>query len=424
MKTCIQHTFFALLFLTLHASTVYAQNSRGLQYFRSPGKEGLNVFETSKSDTVGFEGMKVNIGADFALQFQSINHTTSSLDTLAKLGSNFNLPTANLNLNVQLEDGLRLSLITYLSSRHHPETWVKGGHIQIDKLDFIRKDLLAGFMRMATLRVGLDEINYGDAHFRRSDNARAIYNPFVGNYIMDAFTTEAFADLTLQKNGILVVAGVTNGKLNQSVVKEDLDIKPGAFGKIGYDRVFGNDTRIRLTGSFYSSPGYDNGQYLYSGDRTGARYYAVMQEKGASDNFRSGRYSPGFKKYNSFQINPFVKWKGIEFFGLVELIEGDKNKEITGGSFTQFGAEIIYRFLKNESLYFGGRYNMVSGKEDSNAKTKEINRFNLGGGWFLTKNVLIKAEYVQQNYTGDGWMGSIFEGGQFQGAVIEAVIGF
>ena len=34
---------------------------------------------------------------------------------------------------------------------------------------------------IVTVRVGHMEINYGDAHFRRSDNGNAMYNPFVGN---------------------------------------------------------------------------------------------------------------------------------------------------------------------------------------------------------------------------------------------------
>ena len=53
-------------------------------------------------------------------------------------------------------------------------------------------------MQIATLRVGHLEINYGDAHFRRSDNGNALYNPFVGNYIMDAFTTEIGGEVYLK----------------------------------------------------------------------------------------------------------------------------------------------------------------------------------------------------------------------------------
>ncbi|MDV7392919.1 hypothetical protein RZS08_16230, partial [Arthrospira platensis SPKY1] len=123
-----------------------------------------------------------------------------------------------MNLDVQLQDGVRMHLRTYLSSRHHTEAWVKGGHIQMDNLDFISEGFLSGLMKNARIRIGMDDINYGDSHFRRSDNARGIFNPFVGNYIMDSFTTEVFGEFTYLKDGFIGVLGVTNGKLNQSVI--------------------------------------------------------------------------------------------------------------------------------------------------------------------------------------------------------------
>lgn len=196
------------------ASNTFAQNQRNLQYFRTPGVKGLNVFETTK-DSAGpeFDGLKVRLGGDFTLQFQAIDHSTSSGDTLATMGNNFNLPTANLNLDVQLLDGMRVNMNTYLSSRHHREAWVKGGYIQVDNLNFIKQDFLKSLTDMMTIKVGLDEINYGDAHFRRSDNARAFYNPFVGNFLMDGFSTEAFGEVNLQKKDFLLVLGLSNGNL-------------------------------------------------------------------------------------------------------------------------------------------------------------------------------------------------------------------
>lgn len=425
MKTTILFNSILLLSAICTNIQAFAQDERDLQYFRSPGLEGINRFETTKdSSRVPFTGVKVRVGGDFALQFQAIDHSTGSTDTLATLGNNFNLPTANLNLDVQLADGVRMNLVTYLSSRHHPEAWVKGGYIQVDKLDFIKQGFLENVMKVLTIKAGLDEINYGDAHFRRSDNARAIYNPFVGNYIMDAFNTEAFGELYFQKNGFLVMGGLSNGNLNQTVVKGTKEPKPSIYGKLGYDKQLTDDLRIRLTGSAYNSPGYDNGQYLYSGDRTGARYYNVMQLYDAQDNFRSGRFSPGFWKFTAFQVNPFVKWKGLEFFGIYELVSGDQSKTATGGSYTQMGAELLYRIGEKEKFYVGGRYNVVSGKDTSGAATKSIDRLNIGGGWFLTENVMVKAEYVNQSYSGNGWSGSVYQGGRFNGAVIEAAISF
>lgn len=232
-----------------------------IQYFRENSKQGLNVFETDKTDTVIFDGVKVRIGGDFAMQFQTLNQSNMQ-GNLVDLGTNFNLPSANLNLDVQLLDGVRMHLRTYLSSRHHNEAWIKGGYLQIDKLDFVKSGFLENVMNYTTITIGLDEFNYGDAHFRRSDNARAIFNPFVGNYIMDAFSTEAFGEITIQNNGWLGVAGITNGKLNQNVViNPNSDNKPSFYGKLGYDKQLNSDLRFRLTGSCYINNGTTTGTW-------------------------------------------------------------------------------------------------------------------------------------------------------------------
>lgn len=421
-----------LVSICLFSMGLMAQQKQ-LQYFRTNDRNGLNVFETSKTDSVTFEGVRVRVGGDFAMQFQNLSQENDA-NNLVDLGTDFNLPTANLNLDVQLIDGVRMHLTAYLSSQHHEETWVKGGHIQMDKLDFISPGFLEEIMNYTTIRIGLDEFNYGDAHFRRTDNARAIFNPFVGNYIMDSFSTEAFGEVTVQKSGLLAVVGVTNGKLNQNVVKnENTDNKPSFYGKVGIDKQLKDDLRVRLTGSIYTNQGTTSGTWLYGGDRSGARYYNVLHTLPDADGNTQGgefegRYNARFKKLTAVQINPFVKFKGLEFFGIFEVASGS-NEIITPvadkeGSFTQLAAELIYRFGQDERFYVGGRYNTVKGKTvESATDDLEINRFNLGGGWFLSKNIVVKAEYVNQEYAGNAWAGR-FAGAQFDGFNLEAAISF
>lgn len=420
-KVNIWYTLSVLTLMLVASSTVYGQQPT-LQFFRPNNKAGLNVFEPSKKNNVPFDGIKVRVGGDFAMQFQSINQT-NALDSLVELGSNFNLPTANLNLDVQLYDGLRMHLRTYLSSRNHPEAWVKGGYIQIDKLDFIKSGFLQELMDVTTITIGMDEFNYGDAHFRRSDNARAIFNPFVGNYIMDAFSTEAFGEITVQKSGFLGVVGITNGKLNQGVVvNANTDNKISFFGKLGYDKQLKDDLRVRLTGSWYINKGTTNGTWLYGGDRAGSRYYNVMETlNGDGSNFE-GRFNPRFRQLTAIQVNPFVKYKGLEFFGIYEVASNSDDQG--GGAFTQLAAELLYRFGSTEQFYLGGRYNTVSGEMSETAANQEINRLNVGGGWYMTKNVMLKLEYVNQQYEGTGWTNTKYAGGEFNGVNIEAVIGF
>ncbi|WP_370627623.1 hypothetical protein [Algoriphagus sp. NBT04N3] len=95
-KEIIQSLLVAILILA--SGVVYAQQP-ALQYFRPNDKNGLNVFEPSKEDTVIFDGLKVRVGGDFAMQFQGIRQSNTA-GNLTKLGSDFNLPSANLNLDV------------------------------------------------------------------------------------------------------------------------------------------------------------------------------------------------------------------------------------------------------------------------------------------------------------------------------------
>lgn len=413
MKALTKNTTFVIVMSLFAGVSVMGQAKKNLQNFRSVDKSGINVFEAPKTPNTEFDGLYVWVGGDFALQFQGLTQENSG-DSLADINSNFNLPTANLNIDVQLEKGLRMHLRTYLSSRHHTEAYVKGGYMQIDNLDFIQEGLLSELMESVRIKVGMDQINYGDAQFRRSDNASALYNPFVGNYIMDSFTTEPFMEVTVLNSGFIGVIGGTNGRLNQSVTSTDDGFV--VFGKLGFDIQPQEDLRLRLTGSFYNSSDKGTRDYIYGGDRAGSRYYAVAE---GSD--FSGRFNPRYAYQTAFQINPFVKYQGLEFFGLIEQVN---NGADAGGGFTQLGGELIYRFGADENVYLGGRYNTVTGEQTDAASEIEISRINFGGGWFLTENVLTKLEYVKQSYDGDGYNGSLYQGAEFSGIMVEAVISF
>jgi len=391
---------------------------RDLPNFRAPDQSGINEFEPTKDIVEGeFEGVQVRLGGAFAIQLQGLDQENAGpwesrgeTKTLAELGTDFNLPTANMTFDVLLAKGVRVHLNTYLSSLNHNEAYVKGGYLQIDNLDFISEGLASGIMDNVRVKVGHMENNYGDAHFRRTDNAMALYNPFVGNYLMDSFTTEVGAEVYYFNGPWLAMVGFTNSNLNQSAIKQDTD--PSYLAKLGYDNQISEDFRFRLTGSFFTSSQrqmgkYGSSQYLYSGDRAGTRYYDVMD-----GSFRAGRLNPNFgTELTSFMINPFLKYGGLEFFGIIETASG--SDDVT---WNQYAGELIYRFGQDENLYLGARYNTASDDD------KSVNRFNLGGGWFMTKNILAKVEYVNQQY--NDYPAGVYEDAKFNGFNIEAVISF
>ena len=422
----------ALLGFALSAGAQGLQ--RDMQFWRPYDKRGINIFETGKADSVAFEGLKVRIGGHFTQQFQSLSHENNAdvvnnqngvnLNQLIEIGSGTNLAAANLNIDVALADGVRLNLITYLSSRHHPEAWVKGGYLQVDKLGFLNIDGLDWFDKYLTLRVGHMEINYGDAHFRRTDNGNAMWNPFVGNYIMDAFTTEVGGDLFFQNNGFLALVGITGGEIQGGVTNPSARM-PSFLGKLGYDKQLSDELRVRLTGSIYTTKGSARNT-LWGGDRAGSRYYLVMENTLAttSANFTSGRINPGqTNNITAWVINPFVKYAGLEIFGNFEQSKGRAANESVDRTWKNMGGDLVYRFGTFEKFYVAGRYNKVNGPLAGSGLEVSVDRYQIGGGWFVTKNILAKIEYVNQNYN-DYARSSIFSEGRFHGLMFEGVIGF
>jgi hypothetical protein len=263
--------------------------------------------------------------------------------------------------------------------------------------------------------------NYGDAHFRRTDNADAIHNPFVGNNVLDAFTTEVGAEVTYQSNGFLAMGGF-GGALNPTVNNPD-DRAPSWRGKLGCDTQVNDLIRVRLTGSAYTTVSSNDGQ-LHSGDRAGSRYYNVV---GGGD--WSGRVRINYnEEVTAFMINPFVKIGGLELFGTVESLSGEA-PGLSDGSATQYAGEAVYRFW-NEDLFVGTRYNTMSGDvnlagfgDPPNWNDVTVDRWQLSAGWFMTENILVKGEYVTQSYE-DYPAGMPGAEAEFDGFMLEGVVSF
>jgi hypothetical protein len=399
-------------------------------------------FEEVKLTTENFKNVHATIGADFALQYQAVENVGSMAKggDFMPLGSGLNLPTANFTINGELAPGVRVSLETYLSARHHNEAWVKGGYLLMDQLPFLGTRANS-IMENLTLKVGVMELNYGDAHFRRTDNGAALKNAFVGNYVMDAFTTAPAVEIMFRKHGIIAMLAATSGTINQSLVafsdNKDSVINASDFttynfmkelafyGKFGYDKQLNKDLHVRISVSpYYQS--YSHRGTLYGGDRTGARFYSVLVPanytsggvNAAADikaNHLNGNWSPsGTKSIASVMINPYVKFKGLEFFGIYEIANG-KFPSNTAFSYNQLSVEALYRFGKSEQFYGGVKYNTVS-----NSSKEKVDRIEVAAGWNITKNIVSKLEYVNQTYD----IATYTKGAGFKGMMFEAAISF
>ena len=330
------------------------------------------------------------------------------------------------------------NVTTYLSSRHHNEAWVKGGYLQIDRFPFQGEfwDRLADFV---SLKMGHMEINYGDAHFRRSDGGHVMYNPFAENYILDAFATEIAGEVYVHPGPFIAMLGLSNGLINGghqyplkpgSTTEETLKRGPSIYGKVAYDSYFTDNVRGRIALSAYHNNN-DGRSTLYGGDRTGSNYFFVMEPATATakDNAFSGRFNPQFvRQITALQFNALVEAYGLELFATYENAKGRTLNELTANNdkrpVNQIGVDLLYRFGSTKNIYVGGRYNTLKGKLlTSNNNEQSIDRIAIGAGWFVTKEILLKGEYVTQKYK-DFPVNNINANGEFNGVVIEAAIGF
>lgn len=323
----------AILMLGGMFNTTSAQYKKELQYYRPVDQSGTYMFTPTKADKkYEYNGFKLYIGAGLTSQWQDLTQKTTGIDPttgnayssiLTPIGDGFNLPTANLDIDAQLAEGMRLHLRTYLSSRHHNEAYVKGGYLRIDALPMLNSDIINSIFDYVTIKIGDMETNYGDAHFLRSDNATTIYNPLVGNYVMDSFTTMDGAEVYVMNSGFIGMVGMAGGMAGEKPTVQNPDSRrPAIYGKLGYDGHVGDGVRIRLTGSLFHSA---RNTALYSGDRSGSRYYNIMADaipgygRGGAGNPWSGRVTPAFHNgFTSFMINPYVGVGGLHLFGIIE----------------------------------------------------------------------------------------------------------
>ncbi|HTB25826.1 MAG TPA: hypothetical protein VK711_10655 [Puia sp.] len=440
--------------LSIASLEVSAQKNT-MQFFRPYDERGLHMFETTKADTIPFKKLRVQVGGSFEQTFQTLRDVNTAeplflpqykgnVNSLIPLSNGFNLAMANLSIDAQLSDGIRVNLTVYLSSRHHEDTWVKGGYIQFDKLLFLHNDVVDNIMKSVTIKIGQFDVDYGDQHFRRTDGGSTLYNPFVENYIMDEFATEIGAEFFYHhKSGLFVMGGISNGELDPTVVaptKMDTltgqvnKYDPAFHGKIGFDKQFNQDFRFRLTGSFYSDVSA-NSNTLFGGDRTGSHYFYVMENQNVANGTSisdevdyspfSGRFNPGFtEQVSTVMINPFIKYKGLELFATYENAHGRSITETTKRQAIQYAADLIYRFpAEKENFWIGVRYNTVTSAVQGLTQDITINREVASAGWFLTRNIMLKVEYVNQVYQNYP-VNNILNGGKFYGTMFEAAIAF
>ena len=415
-------------------------------------------FEPEK-DTSSFSGKpEVSFAVDLSFYYQGISQawnaskyashvdgnafsTTATGTSGGDTESALSLPSANFDINAKIMSGFNVKLQTMLASHHHNETYVKGGYATIDNLDFIAPGFLSGFMKDATIKIGVNDINYGDDQYRRTDNANVMKNPFINNLAVDAADQGTHIEVLYRIPAIssFAVVGITNGQANpQDTAETDSydtsSSRYALYGKIGFDHEYNDDLRIRITESIYNIENV-NRQDLYLGDKSGNVIRNVYGT--ANSNVLSQGWDPtrnyvkynGVKQYTSApdllasKTNFFLKYKDTEFYGMYEIMDAE---DTMGKSIkvNHYAVDLVQRFY-NDKFWVAGRYENVvqEYKDDYNdLGDAELTQWQATLGWFLSKNAVAKLEYIDQKRE----KFSIYRDGKadFSGFMVNAALSF
>lgn len=345
---------------------------------------------------------------------------------------------ANIEFMTTIGDGhIDIFFDGLLATQRHPSLWWgNNGYMYIRQIpgsSFLTA--INPLLKHIDIKAGNFFANFGEHQFTRSINGDTHRNPLIGNPVVAPLGTEPGMEIYHDGNGYGLMVGAGIGAPEQDFQ----DARGYSFrAKAWLDKI----ENVYLSGSFYTvdhEAGTNRGTNLFRRERHGSSYGGVWNLN--NDNSGSGE-GPG-------QARPGVgrELTAWEINAIVTLFEGNKISAYYGqaedvgpnpNNFSQSGDEkwSYYSFeVKqdlSDSFYLAGRYSNINYSEFLTPdNTGDVYRIQAGFGAFVTKNILLKAEYVYQAATGfnegtTGVVTSVDVGmkPKFNGVVLEMGISF
>ena len=326
---------------------------------------------------------------------------------LAKIEPGFQTAFGNLGFIGKFGQNQEIEVVfdMYLSSRNHPsQTYGNEGYIILrgvpENLTSLR--FLEPILKKVDLKAGHMLVDFGDAAMHRSNNANVQKNPLVGNFVMDPNIVSIGMQASSKPNqriGWLV--GISNG-----TTTEDWNVGRGfAYnGKLICYPVKSLRTSVSYIGTDQSDnptkAAGGSSMQMFTGNRSGERYAGVLGGGQAPGNV----FPQAGEKFSAAQFDvTFDNDSPISVYGHYGITQ---DKDINGSAigtpqekWNYYAAGAKYDITR--TIYAAARYSaattsMLAGKDSSG----QVNRMQVGGGLWVTRNLLMKLEYVQQKYSG------------------------
>ena len=341
---------------------------------------------------------------------QALNHK-NAFDTkgneLAKVSAGFQNAFGDLGFIGKFGKNEEITVVfdMYLASRNHPsQTYGDEGYILLRGVPENLQSLkfLEPVLDKVDLKAGQMLVDFGDAAQHRSNNAITQKNPLVGNFVVDPNIVSIGMQAS-SKPGKRVgwLVGLSNG-----TTTENWSAGRGLAynGKL----ILYPIKSLRTSVSYISTDQSDNplntagGSTLqmFSGNRSGERYAGILGGGQAPGNV----FPQAGEKFSAAQVDfTFDNGSPIKLYGHYGRTQDlDINGSAPGTpeeKWAYYAADAQYNVTKD--LYAAVRYSGAQVSELAGATSDgKVNRIQLGGGLWLTKNMLVKVEYVHQKYAG------------------------
>jgi predicted porin len=357
------------------------------------------------------ETQKLYITVNTVGTAQTLNHKNvfnSTGAVLPKVEPGFQNAFGNLGFIGKFGKKQEIEVVfdLYLSSRNHPSTtYGNEGYMILhgvpENLESLK--FLEPILAKVDVKAGHFLVDFGDNAQHRSNNAIVQKNPLVGNFVVDPNIVSIGMQVS-SKPGTRIgwLVGVNNG-----TTTEDWNAGRGfaANGKL----IFYPIKPLRASVSYMTANNSDNptkaaggsATQMFSGNRSGERYAGVMGGGQAPGNV----FPQAGEKFSAGQLDLTYDHSSfpIKLYGHYGRTQ---DKDINGSAvgtpeetWNYYAGDVVYKFTP--ALYAAARYSaattdMLAGRVTDG----KVNRIQVGGGFWLTRNMLMKLEYVTQKYKG------------------------
>lgn len=351
----------------------------------------------------GYDDLNLYMGLQTVGRFQALQQQNVSIDGVKQAGLDPGIqdPFASLSFLASIPDKLDVYFDLYVASRPHPNTmYAHEGYLLFKQLPApFDAGPLGKLFDYVNLKVGAFDLDFGDDNYRRSNNARVQRNPLIGNSIVDPNVEELGGELYSVKGPLYWLIGVGSGTTTEYF---DYGSSASVHGKLwAYPlpdlRTSVSAYHVDLSGTNMTDQTSD----LYYAGRSGEPFAAVF---GGGDDPGTLLLGGG-KDVTAVQADATWNHWPFEIYSNVGYEQDTDTNGPTPGNPAErwvYGTvEPVFHFTP--ALYVAARYsfgvaNAVGGVETDGW----ADRIEVGAGYWLTRDILTKIEYVYQQYHGFG----------------------